>query len=1255
MKKTFKIIGLILLSLFIIIEIAFVFVLPNVINLANYKEDIQTLVKEQAKLDLDYRNAKLVTTPLFGVGVKMKDVKIKLPDRSLLFSADNMQARIALPSLLVFTLKVSCFEIENPLVNIEIQNDENYKIVKIIEDIINEQKLNELNDSSLAAENQLPFDISKIRIKVPNAKLKNYNILIRDLKSKHNLALRGKELTLGYFNGKKAKIKTEAKLFSDEEKNINANIDITTFIPKFEQKLDSEDDESKRIEIPFTNPVTVYRNYNLKANLDTKIKILSEKKSFGYFNLEDVTMKISDIELPKSYALIKTFGSKVSLDTNINVTKTQNLNLLGEFNYGKKPNIDMSIKSSKINFEDLRILSKAFLDSLQIKNDLNLMEATGSIKANAAIRTDFKKLKSTGSLIVENGGLSIKNLGNIISKANINLLLNENILNIENSSLLIQDATVNITGKIDKESVANINLKADKIPLPVLYNAFAPKDIKNQYILNSGVLSFDFELKEKIKNIAGIADIKLNNLNIADKKKTFIVTNSNLSGNIKLSQKNSRIHVNNNDLNIILPQTNSKISSKNANVVVNDKNVQILENYITLNDSSKIKYTGNIQDYTTMENTEIAANGNIHTKDLIKFLGKDVAPYFNAKGTLPLNASFSGDSQKLSLLVDILADEANYITPINIKSLIGKTNVLQVRADFKPNRVKIKETGLYTQTIATDDKGNSVKKLNEIIGFDGTIAGDTINLLKINLPENLSGNIHLFPNSSLNINKTRIFVLGNIAKPMMYGNFNISDIIIPEISLALPNTNLNLNGHRGDFSLNNLKVDNSDFHINGAINLVPSNIFTISSLNINSNYIDADRLTRVSNNMNKYTPQPSKTSAKSSDIPVAINDGGLHVKNIKSGNINLTNTHSRLFMRKNIFHLTNLRTQVFGGFIHGNISTNLVTSLLNINVKGKNINTEDALWKTSNIKDTLYGTSSFIANLSLRGSTYNEQMKSLRGNLSFSIQNGQFGPFGKIENMILAENIRNSQFFSTAIGGIVNSLATIDTTHFSELNGNMNFSNGICHIQKLTSQGKILSLFIVGDFNLLNNQVNMKARVKISSFVSQLLGPIALINPVNLVNSAASLNVFTAKAFSLFCETLSSEEINAIPPLNNAYDDSTALKFQLGLRGDVNKPLSLIKSFKWIATTIDFQKASDFVSSIPTPAQGSKATTVTEVIQENEKIQAEQKTVRYRLFHSFKKKKKVEPVAEPEATEEPQAEEQQEEQPSEENTIKENE
>ena len=45
-------------------------------------------------------------------------------------------------------------------------------------------------------------------------------------------------------------------------KNITANIDINTFLPKIEPSLDSEDDPAERIEIPFVNPVTMYRNYD---------------------------------------------------------------------------------------------------------------------------------------------------------------------------------------------------------------------------------------------------------------------------------------------------------------------------------------------------------------------------------------------------------------------------------------------------------------------------------------------------------------------------------------------------------------------------------------------------------------------------------------------------------------------------------------------------------------------------------------------------------------------------------------------------------------------------------------------------------------------------------------------------------------------------------------------------------------------------------------------------------------------------------
>ena len=120
--------------------LSFLFVLPNVINLNKYKPEVQKLTKEQAKLNVNFENIKIITTPLLGVGIKADNISVKLPDNSTLFSADGIKTRISIPSLLLLTVKISCLDIQKPFVNLEIVNDENFKIVKLVEDILNEGK-----------------------------------------------------------------------------------------------------------------------------------------------------------------------------------------------------------------------------------------------------------------------------------------------------------------------------------------------------------------------------------------------------------------------------------------------------------------------------------------------------------------------------------------------------------------------------------------------------------------------------------------------------------------------------------------------------------------------------------------------------------------------------------------------------------------------------------------------------------------------------------------------------------------------------------------------------------------------------------------------------------------------------------------------------------------------------------------------------------------------------------------------------------
>lgn len=1224
MKNLKSILGYSALGVLALAYASFLFVLPNAVDINKYKPEVQKLAKEQANISVDFDNAKIITTPLFGAGLKAENISVKLPDNSVLFSADSLKTRVALPSLFLMTVKVSAFEVNNPYVNLEIANDEQFKVVQLIEDILNAGKEQRLEEVAPVEVQQSWFNPSWIRIKVPNVTLNNYKVLVNDLKSGHYLKLNGEKLKVGYFNGKSLKVKTYAELFSDENKNITANVNIDTFLPPPAPALDKEDDPAERIDIPFVNPVTMYRNYDLKANLDTKLKVRNSKtgiNSYGYLNVENISLKVSNLTLPESYLKAKTFGKNVDLDTNIYAAKGQNIELLGKLKYGRHPKMGMSIKTADIKFNDLVILSKAFLDSLHIQNELSKITATGSMQADCFIKTNFKKLRSNGYITVKNGGVNVKGVGKVLADTNINLVLDDNILDIKDSSLFVNNSKVFIDGRIDKKSVADISVKADKIPLPVLYNAFAPRNVREAYNFKSGDATFELYINGKLKNAIATLKAGLANLNIADRAGNLAVANKNFNTEFFADSKNLTGKIKNEGLTISLPKTKSSVSAPLFEAEVAENNLVIKENKLNFNNKSVITYSGGVVDYNKLKSINFIAQGNVATDDMIQLIGREFKPFIHSAGSIPVKVTFDGNGKKQTLFAQALTDKTNFITPVDFAELQGQNISLQSVVDFKGNRIKIKNTGFFTRNISVDKKGNEVVTLGDILDIDGTIAGNRINLIKITMPKALTGNIYVFPQSNFKVNG-RAFVFGETSAPRMRGGFEVTGLSIPELFIDMRKALLSFKGTQADFDVEDLILNGSDLQIKGVFSLLPAPVFNILNLDVASRYINVDKLMKVSARAMKYVPKSSGTAFSSSapaDIPVEIRNGSINMERIISGNIDVRNTVSRISMARNIFYLNNLRTNVFNGNVRGNISMNLLTTLLNINVQGKGVDVDKAMRDAAGMKDMLSGTADFKADISLKGATYEEQMKSLKGNVDFLVKDGQFGPFGKLENLILAENIRESQFFQTALGGIIDGLLTIDTTHFSELNGTLSFDDGICYIKPITSLGNIMSLHIAGEFDLLRNYADMKVRARMASLVSNLLGPIGAINPANLLNSAASLNVVTAKAFSIFCEMVPEDEMNAIPSFSNKYVDNSATKFQIVVRGDVAKPLRLVKSFKWLATETEYENAVDYVNSLPEPVEGSTAENIEQAIEEAQALEAEKKTLGYKVKHLFDK------------------------------------
>lgn len=1223
MKKFFKITGIFILSVLFVLYLAFLFVLPNQIDLNKYKPDLQKLVKENTDLTVDFDNVKVITSPLLEAGVKVKNIKVKLPDESVLFSADSFKGKVFLPELLWLTVRVSCAEVEKPNMNVEIINSNKYKVAKVYEDLVNkkrEQRRLNPPEALSEQENQIPFDISSIKLIIPALTLNNYNVTIDDVNASHKLTLKGDDIKLGYFNGEKASLKTNSKLLSDDQTNITADLDIKTFLPKFNPQPQDDDDDTV-FELPFVNPVSEFRNYDLKSKISSRIKIKKNKKTGriwakGFVNIDDTNVKLSGLQLPDSYFRLNANGHVASVDTNLYVTDSENIQFLGNFGFGHAPFVDCSLKSTKVHFANLLNIARAYLDTIHIRNDINNMTANGYLYSNFRFKTDFDNIESDGKFIIRDGQINDNNIGLLFNNMNANFLFDDNKLNVEKTHLLVNNHPLEISGEIDSHSNTKLNVIADRLPLRGLYLAFAPKEVKQAYKLNSGDLSLDAKVRGTIKNSMAIVKADLADLQATDSAQKFVMTNKNARFGLANSNGEIKGKFKNEGFKIFLPDTKSEISDDLIVANIDNKNINVENSIVKVNKNSKISFAGNVKNYLTGADTKFTASGSLSAKDIENFLGDSVAPYFDSKGSIPVKARFQANGQRMKLVSQLQTNMNDYITPVKFAEFEGRPVLFQLMAEKNGNIAKIYRSGLFLRKNGAefrDKLHTNMIGAKEIVGLRAVLINlDTnpfISLFKLNLQKNLNGSICLFPQSKFVLGGN-IYAYGNLNNPKINGNFDIRNLSIPEIYTTVRNIATSINGRGLNVAISDVNANESDFAVKIQSSWKQISQMKLADVKVHSKSIDVDKLLKVSDALMASLPKTEASGGANSnpaDIPVEIMGGNINLRKIKTGNILVNNTTGKISLYKNVLYLNKLKTSPLGGKVTGDVAMNLITTELNAKLTGKDFDINKMLVDAMNMKDTLSGEMKFITDITMKGYSVEEQMKTLKGFLDFEVQNGQLGPFGKFENFLMAENIRNNAFFSSAIGSVIKKIVTFDTSRFNKLYGHLTFADGFADISPIKSQGNVMSMYIAGKVGLLDNSADLKVRGKLASAFSDSLGPLANINPINLVKNTPGLNIVLAKTFSIFCQAVSEEEMKAIPELAANKSDDYATKFQIVLRGDTRKPLKMIKSFKWLALNSEIEAAQNFVDTIPMPEEGEENLSVEELIQKRAEAAAEAK------------------------------------------------
>jgi hypothetical protein len=93
------------------------------------------------------------------------------------------------------------------------------------------------------------------------------------------------------------------------------------------------------------------------------------------------------------------------------------------------------------------------------------------------------------------------------------------------------------------------------------------------------------------------------------------------------------------------------------------------------------------------------------------------------------------------------------------------------------------------------------------------------------------------------------------------------------------------------------------------------------------------------------------------------------------------------------------------------------------------------------------------------------------------------------------------------------------------------------------------------------------------------MGTLSLVNPINLAKQINSINPLLGNVFMLFTQQVTESELNQIPKLTKEYSNTNTTNFQAVLRGDVAKPNSVVKSFKWLATKKEIEEAQKAMGS----------------------------------------------------------------------------
>ena len=686
-------------------------------------------------------------------------------------------------------------------------------------------------------------------------------------------------------------------------------------------------------------------------------------------------------------------------------------------------------------------------------------------------------------------------------------------------------------------SIVNLVFKGQKIDIDSnLYTAQNEATTIKGYVQTGKKTNLDLNLKSKVElnNIIRILNAIAMTFNIKDLQtlsaKGSLDADFNIKSNLKNINSNGYLKIPSADIYYGLYKIG--IDNINADIQLADNNIDIKNiGFSILN--QPLKFYGLIKQDATADLHLVAEN--LSLKGLLVACGQAILLKENPvnSGTVSLKADIVGKLDKIKPTIQVALNNINIKNiPSNTTLKLPKTNV-DIIADAKgfSGNIVSENIGVINPAASV-----SVPKVSANIQSDVIEITETpIKVEKINF--NLSGKIKNYLTEKIALD----FVTTGDIKSKLSGDMNV---IKQTLNLIFATTL--------DSTIIVPMFDKSKMTFNGNVAITGNMMNPILSGVVNVPSLSIPEIPVVIENLTAKLNGP-------------ILKGHATVSKFGSGGIVAENCATDFSMKGVKFYLNNLKGTAFDGKINGNIIYNMSDFNTKVDFHGSGMNAEKAVKGAVGISNALSGTLGFDTNLTLKVVDYEDMMRSMKGKLTFRVENGSFGNIGRLENFFGASNIVGNALLKTTVATLSNLSAVKNTAKYDYITGEMTFSDGWANIKSIKSTGASLAYFVYGKLHLINMSTNLTILGRLDQTVVALLGPVGELSADKLLSAIPKFGVLTASIVKNLTTDPKGERISEIPKLSNgseSYKD-----FKVVFNGGIDSTSS-IKSFKWL-TQVD--------------------------------------------------------------------------------------